>query len=179
MTQLRTPIGPEDHVTGPRDAAIQLVEYGDFECPSCGAAFPEVERVRRALEGRLSFAFRHFPLSQVHPQAALAAEAAEAAAAQGRFWEMHRLLFENQEALGPDELVSYAETLGLDVERFRTDLDERRHRQKVRRQFLDGARSGVNGTPTFFVGGNRHDGPFDADSLLEALGGGGPSERAY
>jgi len=177
VTELRSPIGPDDHVAGPRDAPVQLVEYGDFECPSCGAAFPEVETVRRALEGRLAFAFRHFPLPQLHPHAALAAEAAEAAAAQGRFWEMHRLLFENQEALGPGALVSYAEALGLDVERFRTDLDERRHRQKVRRQFLDGARSGVNGTPTFFVNGQRHQGRFDADALLEALVG-APSERA-
>lgn len=178
MTELRTPVGPDDHLSGPRDAPVRLVEYGDFECPSCGAAFPEVEVVRRALDGRLAFVFRHFPLSQVHPHAVRAAEAAEAAAAQGRFWEMHRLLFENQEALGPDELVAYGEALGLDLERFRADLDERRHRQKVRRQLLDGARSGVNGTPTFFVNGHRHDGPFDAASLLEALGG-GSSRRAY
>ena len=178
MTPLRTPIGPDDHVSGPRDALVQLVEYGDFECPSCGAAFPEVERVRGLLEGRLLFAFRHFPLSQLHPHAALAAEAAEAAAAQGRFWEMHRLLFENQEALDADQLVSYAETLGLDLERFRADLDERRHRQKVRRQFLDGARTGVNGTPTFYVNGRRHEGGFDADSLCDALAG-RPSARAY
>lgn len=174
MSRLRTPLGPDDHRAGPRDAPFQLVEYGDFECPSCGWAFPQVERVRRALGDGLLFAFRHFPLTAAHPHALEAAEAAEAAAAQGRFWQMHRLLFEHQAALGRGALVSCAEALGLDVDRFTADLDAHRYERKIRRQLLDGARSGVNGTPTFFVNGVRHDGPFDAASLREAIEGTSP-----
>jgi protein-disulfide isomerase len=177
MTQLRTRIGPEDHVDGPRDAPIQLLEYGDYECPYCGRAYPEVEQVRRALAGRLLFAYRHFPLAQIHPHATLAAEAAEAAGAQGRFWEMHGTLFEHQDALDPSDLIAYADALDLDLDRFERDLEEHRFLDKVRRDLLTGARSGVNGTPTFFINGYRHDGAFEADALIEALAG-GPSGRA-
>jgi protein-disulfide isomerase len=179
MTQLRTRIGPDDHVDGPRDAPIQLVEYGDFECPYCGRAYFEVEKVRRALSGRLLFAYRHFPLARVHPRATLAAEAAEAAGAQGRFWEMHGLLFQNQPALEPTDLVADAAALGLDLDRFNDDLEEHRFLEKVRGDFMSGVRSGVNGTPTFFVNGHRHDGAFDAASLVEALEGGSPFTRAF
>ncbi len=171
MTRLRTQIGPGDHVDGSPDAAIRMLEYGDYECPYCGRAYPEVERVREALRGRLLFAYRHFPLSQVHPHALLAAEAAESAGAQGRFWDMHGLLFENQDALEPHHLVGYAEALGLDVSRFSDDLEEHRFLDKVRRDFMSGARSGVNGTPTFFINGQRHDGAFDADALIAAVEG--------
>ncbi len=173
MTALRTRIGPEDHVVGPRDAPIQMLEYGDYECPFCGRAFPEVEKVRRTLADVLLFAYRHFPLSRVHPHAMLAAEAAEAAAAQGRFWEMHAILFLNQSALEADDLVGYADELDLDIDRFAADLNGHRFLPKVRRDFLSGARTGVNGTPTFFINGYRHDGPFDADALIAALQGGG------
>jgi protein-disulfide isomerase len=169
MTRLRTTIGPGDHVDGPRDAPIQMVEYGDYECPFCGRAYTEVERVRTALRGRLLVAYRHFPLTQVHPHAMLAAEAAEAAATQGRFWQMHDLLYRNQDALEPEHLVSYAEALRLDVDTFTEDLQEHRFVDKVRRDFMTGARSGVNGTPTFFINGHRHDGPFDADALIAAV----------
>jgi protein-disulfide isomerase len=126
MTRLRTTIGPGDHVDGPLDAPIQMLEYGDYECPFCGRAYPEVERVRTSLRGRLLVAYRHFPLTQVHPHAMLAAEAAEAAATQGRFWEMHGLLYRNQDALEPEHLVSYAEALRLDVDGFTEDLQEHR-----------------------------------------------------
>ena len=172
MTPLRTRIGPEDHVVGPRDAPIQMLEYGDYECPFCGRAFPEVEKVRRTLADVLLFAYRHFPLSRVHPHAMLAAEAAEAAAAQGRFWDMHAILFLNQSALEAHDLVGYAGELDLDIDRFAADLSGHRFLPKVRRDFLSGARTGVNGTPTFFINGFRHDGPFDADALIEALQGG-------
>ncbi len=174
MTPLRIGIGPGDHADGPRDAPIQLLEYGDYECPHCGRAYPEVEEVRRALSGRLLFVYRHFPLTQVHPHAMLAAEAAEAAGAQGRFWEMHGVLFENQHALEPQDLVAYADALALEPDRFTEDLEEHRFEGKVRRDLLSGARTGVNGTPTFFVNGYRHDGVFTADALIEALLGGAP-----
>jgi protein-disulfide isomerase len=179
MTQLRTPIGPDDHVDGPSDAPIQLLEYGDFECPHCGRAYLEMEKVRSALEGQLLFAYRHFPLSRIHPHAMRAAEAAEAAGAQGRFWEMLAMLFGNQRALEPRDLVAYAAALGLDVDRFESDLEEHRFLEKVRQDFMSGTRSGVNGTPTFFINGHRHDGAFDADTLIEALAGGGPSARTF
>ncbi len=179
MTQLRTRIGPEDHVDGPRDAPIQLLEYGDYECPYCGRAYPEVEQVRRALAGRLLFAYRHFPLAQIHPRATLAAEAAEAAGAQGRFWEMHGVLFENQNALEPSDLVAYADGMGLDLDRFTDDLDNHRFLERVRRDFMSGVRSGVNGTPTFFINGHRHEGAFDADALVDALTGGGRPWAAF
>ncbi len=174
MTRLRTPIGPDDHASGPRDAPLQLVEYGDFECPACGAAYPEVERVRGALSGALLFVFRHFPLSQLHPNAERAAEAAEAAGAQGRFWEMHGLLFRRAPALEPAELRACAVAAGLeDLDRFGRELESHEHAARVRRDFMSGVRSGVNGTPTFFVNGYRHDAPFDAEELIEALQGGG------
>lgn len=169
---LRTPIGAQDHTLGPPDAGVQLVEYGDYECPACGRAFPEVEEVLRALSGRLLFAFRHFPISQLHPHATLAAEAAEAAGAQGRFWEMHRLLYTRQDALELPQLLTYAGSLDLDLVRFTADLEGHRFRSAIRRSFLAGARTGVNGTPTFFVHGHRHDGAFDAGSLREAIEGG-------
>ncbi|GEJ59253.1 DsbA family protein [Anaeromyxobacter diazotrophicus] len=174
MTPLRIRIGPGDHADGPRDAPIQLLEYGDYECPYCGRAYAEVEEVRRALAGRLLLVYRHFPLTQVHPHAMLAAEAAEAAGAQGRFWEMHGVLFQNQHALEPQDLVAYADAIALEPDRFTEDLEEHRFEGKVRRDFLSGARTGVNGTPTFFVNGRRHDGVFTADALIEALQGGAP-----
>jgi protein-disulfide isomerase len=164
-------------VIGPRDAAIQLLEYGDYECPYCGRAFPEVEQARRALGDALLFAFRHFPLSRVHPHATLAAEAAESAGAQGRFWEMHAVLFENQSALDPADLASYAGELDLDVDRFSADLDRHRFLAKIRRDLMSGMRTGVNGTPTFFINGYRHDGAFDAGALIQALEGGRPAPQ--
>jgi protein-disulfide isomerase len=163
---------------GPLDAPLQLLEYGDYECPFCARAYREVEQARRVLAGRLLLAYRHFPLAQLHPHATLAAEAAEAAGAQGHFWQMHGALFENQHALEPADLFAYADAIGLDLERFRDDLEEHRFLDKVRRDLMSGARTGVNGTPTFFVNGYRHDGPFEAAALIEALVG-GPAERAF
>lgn len=169
MTRLRIPVTTEDHRLGPDDAPAILVEYGDYECPFCGQAYWEVKELLQELAGSLCFVFRNFPLTQAHPNAALAAEAAEAAGAQGRFWEMHDLLYEHQEALEAGSLLAYAEALELDLRAFGDDVGGHRFQDRVRRDFLGGARSGVNGTPTFFVNGHRHDGPFTADALLEAL----------
>jgi protein-disulfide isomerase len=145
-----------------------MVEYADFECPHCGAAYPIVKALERDLHDVLAVVMRHFPLTTVHPHAQFAAEAAEAAGAQGRFWEMHDLLFENQDRLDPPDLAEYASMLGLDTERFAYDLATHRHAAKVRDDFMSGVRSGVSGTPTFFINGRQHVG-YDPASLLAAI----------
>ena len=167
--RLTVPVSERDHVLGPATAPVTLVEYGDYECPFCRAAHASVEQVRQVMGNDLRFVFRHFPLSQIHPHAYQAAEAAEAAGAQGRFWEMHHLLFANQDRLGLRDLIGYAGALDLDLERFVTDLRGHAYAGRLREDFLSGVRSGVNGTPTFFVNGIRHDGGYDAQALLEAL----------
>jgi protein-disulfide isomerase len=167
--RLTLPAGERDHVLGPETAPVTIVEYGDYECPFCGAAHPVTKALVQTLGENLRFAYRHFPLSQIHPHAFQAAEAAEAAGAQGRFWELHDLLFEHQDRLDTQDLLSYASALGLGLEAFAADLAEHRHAQKIREDFSSGVRSGVNGTPTFFVNGVRHDGGYDLDSLLEAV----------
>ncbi|WP_375758005.1 DsbA family protein [Corallococcus exercitus] len=177
MSRLRRPPGPDDRFQGPRDAPVILVEYGDYQCPYCGAAYGEVKQLQERLGSRMGLVFRDFPLTQSHPQALQAAEAASAADAQGRFWEMHDLLFEHQDALERPGLLALAEALALDMDRFRADLDSHRFEARVQRDFMDGVRSGVNGTPTFFANGHRHDGPFDADSLLDAPTGGVGASR--
>jgi protein-disulfide isomerase len=156
-----------DHVQGPADSPLTLVEYGDYECPYCGAAYPIVKEVQARLGERLRFVFRNFPLANSHPHAEHAAEAAEAAAAQGRFWEMHDLLFENQSRLSDHDLGSYAGRLGLDAERFERELASHVHADRVHEDFMSGVRSGVNGTPTFYIDGTRYD--YDVDTLLAAL----------
>jgi protein-disulfide isomerase len=158
-----------DHIQGPADAAVTLVEYGDFECPYCGAAYPIVKEVQDRMGERLRFVFRNFPITTSHAHAEQAAEAAEAAAGQGRFWPMHDLLFENQRRLRDRDLHGYAEQAGLDVERFDSELAEHAHAARVREDFMSGVRSGVNGTPTFFINGARHDGSYEVEALLAAL----------
>ena len=169
--RLEPPVGDRDHVRGPATAPVTLVEYGDYECPYCGRAHPVVGELRERLGDRLRFVFRHFPLDSVHPRARHAAEAAEAAGAQDRFWEMHDLLYENQEDLGDEALRRYAAEVGLDLERFEEDLAERWHAPRVREDRLGGERSGVDGTPAFFVNGVRHEGNLDLESLLAAVEG--------
>ena len=169
MARLVLPVSDRDHVWGPDDAPATLVEYGDYECPFCGRAFWVVKDVQSRLGDQMRLVCRHFPLSQIHPRAVPAAEAAEAAGAQGRFWEMHDLLFQNQRALEDEDLLANAQRLGLDVPRFVRDLATHAFAPRVREDFLSGVRSGVNGTPTFFVNGRRHEGAWDADSLTEAL----------
>lgn len=163
------PMPDRDHIKGPIDAPIALVEYGDYECPYCGEAYPVVKAIQKRLGDRLCFAFRNFPLVNSHPHAAHAAEAAEAAGAQGRFWEMHDLLYENQGALEDAYLVGYATTLGLDAERLIKDVLDGAHTARVRQDFRSGARLGVNGTPSFFINGVRYDGGPDVEEFLTAL----------
>ena len=158
-----------DHIQGSADAAVTLVEYGDYECPYCGAAYPIVKELQARMGDRLRFVFRNFPISTSHPHAEQAAEAAEASAAQGRFWEMHDLLYENQTQLRDQDLHAYAEQLGIDVERFDKDLAEHVHAPRVHEDFMSGVRSGVNGTPSFYVNGARHDDSYDFETLLAAL----------
>ena len=159
-----------DHVQGPADAPVTLVEYGDYECPYCGQAYPvvkELQRARAASGCGSCSATSRWPRSTPTPPRA--AEAAEAAGAQGKFWEMHDLLFEHQDALEDDDLLAYAAELGLDLDRFQLDLARARPRRRVREDFMSGVRSGVNGTPTFFINGRRHDGNWDLASLTEAV----------
>jgi protein-disulfide isomerase len=166
---LRPAVSETDHRAGSDDAVITLVEYGDYECPHCGRAQPIVAEVRKRMGARLAFVFRHFPLSSMHPHADHAAEAAEAAAAQGRFWEMHEAIFAQQSALTDADLVRRAKRLGLDAARVEEELAAGIHAGRVRRDFDSGVRSGVNGTPTFFINGVRHDAPWDLETLLGAL----------
>jgi protein-disulfide isomerase len=167
--RLVPPIHDGDHTLGPASAPVTLVEYGDYECPFCGAAQPNVREVLSIAGDNIRFAFRHFPLSEIHPHARLASEAAEAAGAQGQFWRMHEVLFANQQALGPADLLTYAAALGLDIAQFTEDLEQHRYAPVVREHFLSGLRSGVNGTPAFFVNGLRHNGGYDLESLLSAV----------
>jgi protein-disulfide isomerase len=166
---LTLPVGQRDHQQGPETAPVTLVEYGDYECPHCGEAYPIVKEIERRLGDRLHFVFRNFPLTQSHPHAEHAAEAAEAAAVQGKFWEMHDYLFEHQQALDDAHLVQYAVALNLDEETFKREMTEHVHTNRVREDFLSGVRSGVNGTPTFFINGVRHDGSYELETLFAAI----------
>jgi protein-disulfide isomerase len=168
--ELTLPVNDErDHIQGPADAPVTLLEYGDYECPYCGAAYPIVKQVQAKMGSRLRFVFRNFPITTSHPHAEQAAEAAEAAAAQGRFWEMHDYLYEHQRHLEPDDLRAYAGELGLDVDRFEDELAQHAHAERVRDDFMSGVRSGVNGTPTFYINGARHDDSYEAETLLATL----------
>jgi protein-disulfide isomerase len=158
-----------DHIQGPMEAAVTLVEYGDYECPYCGAAYPIIKEVQSRLGERLRFVFRNFPITTSHPHAEQAAETAEAAAAQERFWQMHDLLYENQARLRDSDLRGYAESLGLDLGRFDKELAEHVHAARVREDFMSGVRSGVNGTPTFYINGVRHDDSYDLETMIAAL----------
>lgn len=169
MSLLRPPLGDDDHVLGDARASVTLVEFGDFECPFCGRAAGIVAALREALGDRLRFGFRNFPLETMHPHALVAAEAAEAAAAQGQFWPMYDLLYRHQDALTVPDLVGYAQRLELDIDLFTGDLTAHRHRERIRTDLHSGALSGVNGTPTFFIDGTRHDGAWDYDALLAAI----------
>src|SRR5262245_45261608 len=170
------PVPGRDHLQGPSEAPLALVEYGDYECPYCGAAFPIIKAVQERLGDQLCFAFRNFPLANSHPHALHAAQAAEAAGAQGRFWEMHDALFRNQEALEDADLARYAEALGLDGERLLSEVEAGVYLARVEEDFRSGARSGVNGTPTLFINGARFGGERTVEELIEALRRGVPKE---
>jgi protein-disulfide isomerase len=167
--RLTVPVGENDHVLGSEDAFVTLVEYGDYECPQCGRAYWIVKKVQAKMGDRLRFVFRNFPLTQTHPQALRAAEAAEIAASQDKFWEMHDRLYENQDALDDESLIAYAEGIGLNVEKFTEDLLSDKFEEKVRADFMGGVESGVNGTPTFFINGVRFNQSWDYETLLAAL----------
>ena len=168
-TLLADAVGARDHVRGSSDAPVTLLEYGDFECPFCGRWFPELQRVLQDLGPRVRFVFRHFPISEHHPHAESAAEVAEAAGAQGKFWEMHDLLFRRQAALDDGHLLAYVRELGLDAVRVERELEQQVHRARVRDDIESGLRSGVSGTPMFFINGRRHEEPGDAQTLRAAL----------
>jgi len=169
MSRLRPAVSDSDHRAGPDDAPVTLVEYGDYECPHCGRAHPIVREVQRRLGKGLRLVFRNFPLAEIHPHAQHAAEAAEAAAEQGKFWEMHDMLFEHQAHLADTDLIGLATTLGLNAMRVKDELAAGTHADRVQADFTSGVRSGVNGTPTFFINGTRYDGSWDLDTLLEVL----------
>ncbi len=169
MSTLSIPVSAEDYVSGDLSAACNLVEYGDYQCPSCGQAYPIVKRLQQYFGKRLSFVFRNFPLSQIHRWAEPAAEAAEFAGDHGKFWKMHDLLYENQESLGNALFLKLADTLDLSSAQLQTAVAERTYQARLRTDFAGGVRSGVNGTPTFFINGQRHDGSYDFDSLSDAI----------
>jgi protein-disulfide isomerase len=158
-----------DHIQGPDTAPITLVEYGDYVCPYCGQAYPIIKQIQNYFGENFRFVFRNFPLTQVHPHAQRAAEAAEEAAAQNKFWNMHDYLYEHQQALDDKHLEKYAKIVGLDLERFDEDMENHVHVPKIREDFLSGIQSGVNGTPSFYINGTRYDGSWDFDTLVQIL----------
>ena len=166
---LTLPDAERDHVSGSANGSIKLLEYGDYECPFCAHAQPIVKEIQRRLGDDLLFAFRHFPLANIHPHSEHAAEAAEAAGAQENFWGMHDLLFENQSALEDEDLAAYAGELGLDETRLIREVTSTAYTSRIRGDFRDGVRAGVNGTPTLFINGERYDGVRDLKHLLNAL----------
>jgi protein-disulfide isomerase len=167
--QLTAPVDKVDHVLGPRGAAVTVVEYGDFECPNCKQAAPAVKLLLERFEDKVRYAFRHFPLEDVHPHALLAAEVAECAGAQGKFWQMHDLLFENQTHLTAHHLHSYAERLDMDMARYTGEMDDHIYLQRVREHVASGRESGVRATPTFYVNGRIQDVSFGLRALFDAV----------
>ena len=169
-TRLLDPVRAWDHVKGPEDAQFTLVEYGDYECPDCGRLFDTLHRLQSELSSRLRLVYRHYPMSGIHKQAQMAAEAAEAAGAQGRFWEMHEILFQHQQALKRDDLLRYAAQLTLDADRFKRELKQETYAEQVRKNFIAGVQNGVNGTPGLFLNGVRQQGVFDEAFVRALLG---------
>ena len=167
--QLKPPVSDKDHIQGNRHAMIELVEYGDYQCPHCGHAYPIIKAIQQKFGSDLKFVFRNFPLSEVHPQARIAAIATEAANMQGRFWEMHDVIFENQKNLLGRSLTEYARRIGLDTDQFEDDLKNNVHAEKVQADFESGLRSGVNRTPSFFINGEKYDGNWEEEAFSDYL----------
>jgi protein-disulfide isomerase len=167
--KLRPPVNEKDHIQGSVHASVELVEYGDYQCPHCGRAFPVIKRIQAEMGDAMKFVFRNFPLSESHPQALAAAVAAEAAGRQGAYWVMHDLIFENQSQLDSLPFVKFATTLSLDIPIFEKDLADPALSEKVDADFDSGIRSGVNGTPTFFINGIRYDDSWEEKRLLAKL----------
>ncbi len=166
---LKIPVTQEDHIQGDENAPITLVEYGDFECPYCGMAYPIVQRVQKHFGKRLRFVFRNFPLIENHPHAGIAAMAAEFAATKNKFWGMHDLLYEHQEFLSIADLLKYAESLNLSAADLKIAIEKETFASKIKNDFLGGVESGVNGTPTFFINGNHYEGSFEYEEFLAAI----------
>lgn len=169
MANLKEPVTDEDHIQGNKNAEITLLEYGDYQCPGCGQAFPIVKRVQKHFGLKLRFVFRNFPLTEVHPLAEPAAETAEFAATHGRFWEMHDLIYTNQDRLTLPILFELTKSLNMSEKELELVLSEGKFRPKIKNDFLSGIYSGVNGTPTFFINGQRHNGSFVFDDLIGAI----------
>ena len=169
MIDLIPAVSSNDHIDGNINAPLELVEYGDYECPFCGRAYPIVKSIQEKLGPDLKFIFRNFPLRKVHPNAYPAAVATEAAALQGKFWEMHDIVFENQKALGAENILVLAKTIGLDMDRFQKDILDESLFLKARKDFESGMKSGVNRTPTFFVNGKKFYGDWSENELLKYL----------
>jgi protein-disulfide isomerase len=167
--RLISPVSARDHSEGHEDAPVTLVEYADYQCPYCGEAHPVIKRLQKSLGEKLRFVFRNFPLTHAHPYALLAAQAAEAAALQGKFWEMHDVIFENQEQLEPEVLPVWARQIGLDVNQFAQAVGEGRVTKRIEEDYASGVESGVDGTPSFFIDGTRYEGEDDYNSLRAAL----------
>ena len=170
MANLKNPVTAKDHMQGDPKAPVVLVEYGDYQCPHCGHAYPIIQQVQKHFGKKLAFVFRNFPLNEIHPFAEDAAETAEFAAKYGRFWEMHDAIFENQENLGADLLLELAASLKLPAKELQQAIADGTYTQKVKDDFMGGVRSGVNGTPTFFINGRRHEGAFEFEDLVAAIG---------
>jgi len=167
--RLTLPVTDDDHVIGAATAPATLVEYGDYQCPYCARAYPAVQELLRLRADRLRYVYRHFPLVAVHPYAELAAETAEAAGARGRFWPMHDWLFDHQDWIDPAHLADGVLQVGLPAEEAVAEINSHRYHTRVERDFASGTRSGVHGTPTFFVNGYRHDGGYSVAELVEAV----------
>ena len=163
------PNSDRDHIQGPPSAPVTLLEYGDYECPYCGQAYPIIKEVQKHLGNKLRFVFRNFPVTEIHPHAQHAAEAAEAGAVQSKFWEMHDYLYEHQQALDDRHLEKYAHKLGLNLTKFNNEMSSHFHAGRVREDFLSGVRSGVNGTPTFYINAIRYNDSWDLETLSETL----------
>jgi len=169
MSTLKIPVTQEDHIQGDENAPITLVEYGDYECSYCGSAYPIVKRIQKHFGKRLRFVFRNFPLVEAHPHAGISAMTAEFAASQHKFWEMHDILYDNQESLDIPDLLDYAKSLDLSTTDLQTAIENQTFANKIQKDFMSGVRSGVNGTPSFFINGNRHNGSFEYEDLFAAL----------
>jgi formate-nitrite transporter family protein len=169
MARLTKPISNSDHILGSIDAPVHLLEYGDFQCPYCGAAYPILQKIIHQMGDQLCFAFRQFPITEAHQYAMAAAEASEAASAQGKFWEMYNIIYSNQDMLSFEQLYQFAESIGLDMQKFDQAMTDHTYEDKVHDDFMSGVRSGVNGTPTLFINGARYDGPVEFETLLQAL----------
>lgn len=169
MPHLRIPVSEKDHIQGPMEAPVTLVEYGDYQCSFCALTYPIMKQIQKQLSNQLRYVFRHFPLQQAHPLALLAAQAAEAAALQNKFWDMHDMIYRHQRSLAPHSLVEFAEELQLDIPSFKANLENPTLTSRIEADFHNGVRSGVNGTPCFFINEERFDGDRSYDNFVATL----------